>query len=797
MGGRKQKKKLNLDWATKEVSTIPNFSVPARNLRKTDLGAVIFGCTHSTISECFSNQLFGLPEGHYSYIKNISQGLVLFLFNYSDRKLHGIFEAAGPGQMNIDQYAWMADGDNSGYTRYPAQVRIRVRQPCQPLSENEFGPMIAKNYYESKLFYFELDNDQKQKLIALFKPMLADSSVAAKWNNLYFGSGQSLPQRQDYNAIQNRQAEGGFDHASLPGMTNHFEPGLGRQTLPENLNQTSKLSYVSALGRNTTASSSGPTGNWRALFKSESDSQTTNDDRSAIQASNVSFSASGLNEDTDDCLQVNTWEESQPIATIWEDNLSHQTNTIGDELPLNEEYEDEADFMHPNTWEGSHAITITRDEAERDQLPDLEPQVEQVQIPDLSGQHLDQPSSSSQPLHDNLDCNLSSSVETSESENEEIDEKDDSSIPNTAAETSTTHAVVETSTDLQPLVVKLMQEVEVMKGSQVKQIVKINMLEEKLVESKLEIQQLRDRVSVLESGSRSVVKAAEVSRPQLMFAGSIFIVGGFDGSSWLTSLDSYSPSQDLKVSLSPMNFVKSYSSAATLFGEIYHFGGAESHTVESFNPTKNQWISRPPLYWKNIHVAGASIKDRLFVVGGAIGCQCSSEVEYLDLHIGKWLPARSMQSKRLAPAAAELKNVLYVAGGYDGVSYLSSFERFDPREEAWYKLPNMKTKKGCHSMVVLNEKLYTLGGFNGENYVPTVECFDTRMSAWVEAQPMNVPRGNFGAFVLGEKLYAIGGTKEKEELLDIVECYKEGSCWEVAANLKAIGKRSHFSAIVL
>jgi len=44
----------------------------------------------------------------------------LFLFNYSDRKLHGIFEATSHGGWNIDPTAWTEDG--SGITLYPAQV---------------------------------------------------------------------------------------------------------------------------------------------------------------------------------------------------------------------------------------------------------------------------------------------------------------------------------------------------------------------------------------------------------------------------------------------------------------------------------------------------------------------------------------------------------------------------------------------------------------------------------------------------------------------------------------------------
>lgn len=65
---------------------------------------------------CFT----GLPSVHYSYVRNVKPGLPLFLFNYSDRKLHGIFEAASPGQMCIDPYAW--SHDDSLRTSFPAQV---------------------------------------------------------------------------------------------------------------------------------------------------------------------------------------------------------------------------------------------------------------------------------------------------------------------------------------------------------------------------------------------------------------------------------------------------------------------------------------------------------------------------------------------------------------------------------------------------------------------------------------------------------------------------------------------------
>lgn len=71
------------------------------------------------LMDIFTN-VSGLPAQHFSYVKKIDPGLPLFLFNYSDRKLYGIFESASPGQMNINPYGWTSDG--SERTQYPAQV---------------------------------------------------------------------------------------------------------------------------------------------------------------------------------------------------------------------------------------------------------------------------------------------------------------------------------------------------------------------------------------------------------------------------------------------------------------------------------------------------------------------------------------------------------------------------------------------------------------------------------------------------------------------------------------------------
>ncbi|KAE8709306.1 Beta-propeller [Hibiscus syriacus] len=120
MGAGRKTQTFTAKEKTQQRFTV-NCSTTARNIRKRDLAGVIFGCKHSTFGECLYKHLFGLPSGHYSYALDIESGLPLFLFNYSDRKLHGIFEAASSGKLSINSSAWTMDGSKN--TPYAVQKK--------------------------------------------------------------------------------------------------------------------------------------------------------------------------------------------------------------------------------------------------------------------------------------------------------------------------------------------------------------------------------------------------------------------------------------------------------------------------------------------------------------------------------------------------------------------------------------------------------------------------------------------------------------------------------------------------
>ncbi|XP_057810061.1 DCD domain-containing protein NRP-B-like [Salvia miltiorrhiza] len=117
------------------------------------LGGYIFVCNNGTILDCLRRNIFGLPDRFGESVRAIRPGTPVFLYNYSTRLLHGIFEAVSFGGMNIDPEAW-PHPEIPGRSFYPAQVRVRCRMACPPLNRAVFRSLVghsAANRYHQEL----------------------------------------------------------------------------------------------------------------------------------------------------------------------------------------------------------------------------------------------------------------------------------------------------------------------------------------------------------------------------------------------------------------------------------------------------------------------------------------------------------------------------------------------------------------------------------------------------------------------------------------------------------------------
>ncbi|KAM3287728.1 putative protein isoform X1 [Capsicum chacoense] len=288
---------------------------------------------------------------------------------------------------------------------------------------------------------------------------------------------------------------------------------------------------------------------------------------------------------------------------------------------------------------------------------------------------------------------------------------------------------------------------------------KVTSLEQKLVNAEEDIKMLKSRCLMFESHNPSRTHDVEnvAESENIVNHEAIIIAGGYDGHSWLSALDSYVPLNDFLCSLKPMSSVRSLFAIANLSRELYVFGGKSgtlwTNTVESYNPADNKWTVHRCLNERNGSLAVATWKDNIFAIGGGNGSESFSAVQMYDPQIGRWIPSRSMWQKRFALGAAELNGALYTVGGYDGENYLA----------------------------------YALGGDDGSQMVPSIEIFVPCHGTWMLGEPMKYSRGYSTAAVLKESIYVIGGVQSDDEIVDMIECYKDDQGWETT-NLRAVGK---------
>ncbi|KAJ6676288.1 DCD (DEVELOPMENT AND CELL DEATH) DOMAIN PROTEIN-RELATED [Salix viminalis] len=79
----------------------------------------IFMSNRATREECFRRKLLGLPSGQADFVKQVKSGMILFLFEFERRELHGVFQACSDGTVNIVPQAYRSSGK-----QFPAQVKF-------------------------------------------------------------------------------------------------------------------------------------------------------------------------------------------------------------------------------------------------------------------------------------------------------------------------------------------------------------------------------------------------------------------------------------------------------------------------------------------------------------------------------------------------------------------------------------------------------------------------------------------------------------------------------------------------
>jgi hypothetical protein len=136
---------------------------------------VIFGCMSSTYDECFDLAMVGLPRKYLPLVSSIVAGhTLIFLFNFSNRQMHGVYIATSDGQENLSLTAWKGlaqkpkpaedfDLDLDEGSPFPAQCSFGIVEEFAPVPEAEFKHILE--YTERQRFKFKLSKWQCRDLV--------------------------------------------------------------------------------------------------------------------------------------------------------------------------------------------------------------------------------------------------------------------------------------------------------------------------------------------------------------------------------------------------------------------------------------------------------------------------------------------------------------------------------------------------------------------------------------------------------------------------------------------------------
>lgn len=139
----------------------------------------VFGANASTYSECMQRMLFGNAMSQWHMISKIQVGrTALFIFNYTTRKLQGLFVAELPPGLNIEPSAWTSSGPRRGRSGgpvhpsspFPAQVRVREVAKLAALDEATYRSVLTDG--SDKNFGVYLTSQQAMELIHLMVSLI-------------------------------------------------------------------------------------------------------------------------------------------------------------------------------------------------------------------------------------------------------------------------------------------------------------------------------------------------------------------------------------------------------------------------------------------------------------------------------------------------------------------------------------------------------------------------------------------------------------------------------------------------
>uniref|UniRef100_A0A6I8NSS9 Kelch-like protein 3 n=1 Tax=Ornithorhynchus anatinus TaxID=9258 RepID=A0A6I8NSS9_ORNAN len=202
----------------------------------------------------------------------------------------------------------------------------------------------------------------------------------------------------------------------------------------------------------------------------------------------------------------------------------------------------------------------------------------------------------------------------------------------------------------------------------------------------------------------------------VFMAGSVYAVGGFNGSLRVRTVDVYDGAKDQWTSIASMQERRSTLGAAVLNDLLYAVGGFDGSTglasVEAYSYKTNEWFFVAPMNTRRSSVGVGVVEGvgvlsgQLYATGGHDGPLVRKSVEVYDPGTNTWKQVADMNMCRRNAGVCAVNGLLYVVGGDDGSCNLASVEYYNPVIDKWTLLPtNMSTGRSYAGVAVIHKPL--------------------------------------------------------------------------------------------
>ncbi|WNG18749.1 hypothetical protein F0U63_31735 [Cystobacter fuscus] len=275
-------------------------------------------------------------------------------------------------------------------------------------------------------------------------------------------------------------------------------------------------------------------------------------------------------------------------------------------------------------------------------------------------------------------------------------------------------------------------------------------------------------------------------------SGRVLITGGRNGTTTLSSVESYDPATNSWSSVRAMaNGRFAHASLLLPFGYVLVTGGTDGTTplraAEVYDEATDSWFNAGYFYVGRYHHTMTLLASgKVLVTGGTDGTNALATAEVYDPLVNRWDRASPMGTARFHHTATLLPSgKVLVSGGSNGTGSLSSAELYDPETNSWAPAATMVTSHGLHTATLLPSGKVLIAGGQSLTGPSSSELYDPGTNKWSAAGAMVAGRSRHTATLLASgQVLVVGGDGSSH--YNTAELYNPAtSSWSATASMAA------------